>query len=109
VKIKSVSNLPMYNSIKIFLAILFFFCLIDMPYGFYQIVRYLGLIGFIILAYLALKKNRQTEMIVYCGLAILFQPFFKLTLGRQIWNIVDILVGIGLILSMFKKSIVNPK
>lgn len=94
----------MDRAIKIFLAILFFVCIIDMPYGFYQIVRYLGLIGFIILAYLALKQNRQTEMIVYFGLAILFQPFFKLTLGRLIWNIVDILVGIGLILSMFKKS-----
>jgi hypothetical protein len=94
----------MDRAIKIFLAILLFVCLIDMPHGFYQIVRYLGLIGFIILAYLSLKQNRQTEMIVYCGLAILFQPFLKVTLGRQIWNIVDILVGIGLILSMFKKS-----
>jgi hypothetical protein len=39
------------NFIKIVLALLFFLCLADMPYGFYQLVRFSGLIGFSILAY----------------------------------------------------------
>jgi len=93
----------MNNAIKIILAILFFLCLADMPYGFYQIVRLVGLIGFAILAYQANQQGKQTEMIIYCGLALLFQPFFKIALGRQIWNIVDIIVGIGLLLSVFIK------
>ena len=37
--------------IKIVLAILLFICLLDMPYGFYQVVRFVALIGFAILAY----------------------------------------------------------
>ncbi len=89
--------------IKVVLAVLFFLCLLDMPYGFYQFVRFAGLIGFSILAYNANQNGRQTEMIRYCGLALLFQPFFKVSLGRQIWNIVDVLVGIGLIVSIFMK------
>jgi hypothetical protein len=91
------------NIIKIVLAILFFLCLADMPYGFYQFVRFVGLIGFTILAYQANQQGRQTEMIIYSGLALLFQPFFKIALGRQMWNIVDVVVGIGLLISIFMK------
>ena len=74
-----------------------------MPYGFYQFVRFAGLVGFAVLAYQANQQGRQTEMIIHGGLALLFQPFFKIALGRQMWNIVDVVVGIGLILSIFIK------
>lgn len=93
----------MGKAIKIMLAISFFLCLADMPYGFYQFVRFAAFIGFAILAYQANQQGRTTEMIIYSGLALLFQPFFKIALGRQIWNIVDLLLGIGLIASIFLK------
>jgi hypothetical protein len=73
------------------------------PYGYYQFLRFVGLIGFIILAYQAHEQGRQTEMIIYGGLALLFQPFFKITLGRGIWTIIDLVVGIGLLKSFFLK------
>ncbi|MBM3454348.1 MAG: hypothetical protein FJX80_04280 [Bacteroidetes bacterium] len=94
----------MDKAIKIILAILFLLCLADMPYGFYQFVRFTGLIGFAILANQANQQGRQTEMIIYGGLALLFQPFFKISLGRQMWNVVDVVVGIGLIISIFMKQ-----
>ena len=93
----------MNNVIKIVLAILLFLCLADMPYGYYQFVRFAGLIGFAVLAYQANQQGRQTEMIIYGGLALLFQPFLKIALGRQMWNIVDVVVGIGLLISIFMK------
>lgn len=74
-----------------------------MSYGYYQFVRFAGLIGFVILGYHANQQGKLTEMIVYFGLALLFQPFFKVALGRQIWNIVDVVVGIGLLASIFIK------
>lgn len=89
--------------IKIGLAILLFLCLAKMPYGYYQFVRFAGLIGFAILAYQANQQNKQTEMIVYGALALLFQPLFKIALGRELWNIVDVIVGIGLTVSIFIK------
>ncbi|MBK7109533.1 MAG: hypothetical protein IPH61_10515 [Bacteroidetes bacterium] len=93
----------MNNVIKIVLAVLFFLCLADMPYGYYQFVRFAGLIGFAVLAYKAHEQGRQTEMIIYGGLALLFQPLFKIALGREMWNIVDVVVGIGLLISIFMK------
>jgi len=94
----------MNNAIKITLAILFSLCLADMPYGFYQLVRFAGLIGFAILAYQAYEQRSQAEMILYGSLALLFQPFFKIALGRQMWNIVDVFIAIGLIASIFIKQ-----
>ena len=91
------------NIIKIVLSALFFLCLADMPYGFFQLVRFCALLGFGILAYSANEKKQSTEVIVYVALAILFQPLFKIALGRTIWNILDVLVGVGLLLSIFIK------
>ena len=91
----------MDKAIKVILAILFFLCLADLPYGYYQFVRFVGLVGFGILAYQANEEGRQTEMIIYGGLALLFQPFFKIALGREIWNIVDVIVGLGLLASIY--------
>ena len=89
--------------VKVGLAVLFFACLLEMPYGFYQFVRFAGLIGFALLAYQANLQSRPTEMIIYICLALLFQPLFKIALGREMWNIVDIIVGIGLLITIFLK------
>jgi hypothetical protein len=94
----------MEKYIKIILALLFFTCLAHMPYGYYMFVRYAALVGFSILAYDANQQGRQTEVFIYCALAILFQPLFKIALGRELWNIVDVIVGVGLLRQVFKNS-----
>ena len=93
----------MNNIIKIILAVLFFVCLMEMPYGYYQLVRFTALVGFAILAYKANEQGQKIEAIIYVCLAILFQPLIKIALGREIWNIVDVVVGIFLIGSIFFK------
>jgi hypothetical protein len=90
----------MTSVIKIILSILLFGCLMDMPYGYFQLVRFLGLVGFSFLAYHSLEKN-QILFVSYVCLAVLFQPFVKISLGRELWNIVDVLVGAFLIASLF--------
>jgi len=94
----------MIKVIKIALAVLLIGCLLDMPYGYYQLVRFLALIGFALLAYEANKKEQQTEMIIYAALALLFQPFIKIALGREIWNILDVIVAVGLMISLKGKN-----
>lgn len=72
-----------------------------MPYGYYQLVRVVALIAFVILAYGAYENKQMQLMILYIGLGVLFQPFIKIALGREMWNVVDVLVGVGLIVSLF--------
>lgn len=79
------------------LAILLFLCLADMPYGYYQFVRFAAAAFFGYAAYQENEDGRKELVVVFVILALLFQPLFKISLGRTLWNIVDVIVGIGLI------------
>ena len=85
------------RKVYLILAALMLLCLAPMPYGYFQLVRFLATVAFGIMAfrYYAAKKEALTYT---CGvLALLFQPFYKIALGRTVWNIVDVIVAIGLI------------
>jgi hypothetical protein len=84
------------------LAVLLLLCLAKMPYGFYQIVRFLAFAGFGYLAYLEYKGKNIDRMVLFAVLALLFQPFLPLSLGRVIWNIVDVVVAAYLIYLLVK-------
>ncbi len=90
------------NTVKLILSILLLICLFDMPYGYYQAIRFTAFIGFLYLAYLANQKNIQKEIFIYVLLAVLFQPFLKISLGRFLWNIVDLAVASWLLIGLFK-------
>jgi len=92
--------------LKIILAVLLLLCLAKMPYGYYQFVRFAAFVGFGLLAYNSYEKNLINNMIIFIGLALLFQPFIKISLGRELWNIVDVIVAIGLLVSI-KKPLKN--
>ena len=85
------------------LALLLFLCLLEMPYGYYQLVRFLCFSCFAFFAYQSLRNIKINGGVIFIILALLFQPFLKIALGREIWNYVDIIVGLGLIGSVFIK------
>jgi len=50
---------------------------------------------------------------ILCGhnigaLALLFQPFYKIALGRAVWNVVDVVVAAGLLYLVVKSFNKNP-
>ncbi len=94
----------MENTIKVGLAVLFFVCLAKMPYGYYQLVRFCGMIGFGILAYSEKEKGNKGMMYFYGVSAILINPIFKIALGRDLWNILDVIWGVILLGSVFTSN-----
>jgi len=90
--------------IKIALAVLLLICLFHMPYGYYQLVRFIAVVGFAILAYYEYERKNIPLVIILVGLMILFQPLAKIPLGRQVWSIVDVVVAAGLVVTMFVKK-----
>lgn len=84
------------NNIKLILAVLLLLCLAQMPYGYYQFIRLASMIVFTILAYQYFEREKMPLAITFGGLALLFQPFIKIALGRTMWNVVDVVVAIGL-------------
>ena len=79
-------------------------CVLPLPYGFSMIGR---IAVMIIAAYLALDyfaHNKTGLALTFTAVAVLFQPFIKFALGREVWVIADIAVAILLIvLAMNKK------
>jgi hypothetical protein len=101
----------MEKTIKIILSTMLFICLLDMPYSYYQLVRFVSMLVFVFLGFKELEKENQNIAYLYFGLAILFQPFLKIALGRELWNLVDVVVGIWLMISAFqsdKNHLNNP-
>lgn len=82
--------------LKLAIAVLLLLCLADMPYGFYTLVRFAATAAFAYLAYDCFKGKEDGKGFFFAALALLFQPFFKFSLGRTMWNVVDVLVAIAL-------------
>lgn len=87
--------------IKIVLIILFLLCLSKMPFSYFQIVRFLGMVAFAWLAYIDIKKKDKTLFIIWSSSALLINPFIKVALGRSMWNIVDVVWAIILVSSIW--------
>lgn len=89
------------------ISILILLCLFPMPYGYYTLVRFVSMVTFGVIAYRYYTQNKTALTIIFASLALLFQPFIKVVLGRAIWNIVDVIVAILLIIlwvrEMFNK------
>lgn len=94
----------MENILKIALALLMLLCLFDMPYGFYQFVRFSGMIIFAILANNERVKSNNLMILFYGVSAILINPIFKITLGRGLWNFLDVVWAIVLVVTVIKST-----
>ena len=89
------------KQVYLFIAAMMLLCLAPMPYGYFQLVRFLSTLVLGVMAFRYYQESK--EWLSYtCGtLALLFQPFYKIALGRTVWNIVDVIVAIGLIALFF--------
>lgn len=102
-------KLDIIKVIKIVLMILLLSCLLKMSYGYYELVRFVAMVSFTILAYFSFKLNNRVFGTLWVSIAILFNPFFKIALGRNIWNVVDVAVAIILGISIFMEKSFNTK
>jgi hypothetical protein len=74
-----------------------------MPYGYYMLVRFVSMVAFGVMAWRYYTQNKVALTITFASLALLFQPFIKIALGRTIWNVVDVIVAILLMLLWMKE------
>lgn len=88
------------GTLKIALSILLLLCLFSWSYGYYQFVRFVGMVGFGILAYQEKDKTNKIWFVIWFASALLINPFIKVALGRNIWNIIDVVWAILLWFSL---------
>lgn len=90
------------KQLQLLLAAALVICLAPMPYGYYTLVRFVAMVVFGYMAYDYMQNKREGLAVTFGALALLFQPFFKVALGRGMWNVVDVVVAIGLIILIFR-------
>ena len=83
--------------IYLILAAMMLLCLAPMPYGYFQLVRFVAMIVFGLMAYHYYQNQKMVATWVFGALALLFQPIYKIALGRVVWNVVDVIVALLLI------------
>ena len=84
------------------LSAILLICLLPMPYGYYMLVRFVAMVVFGVMAYQYFQEKREGWGVTFGALALLFQPFFKIALGRVVWNVVDVVVAVLLIVVWIK-------
>ena len=99
--------------VPLYLAAMLLLCLAPMPYGYFTIVRILATVVFGIYTYRCFLAKKEGLTWMFVTLALLFQPFARVGIGRMVWNIIDVIVAIGLIALFFwkwnKSKIVEKK
>lgn len=98
----------MKKQLYILMAALLLLCLAPMPYGYYQFVRFVAMVVFAIMAFNYYKNKKNELSITFGALALLFQPFIKVALGRMMWNVVDVAVAL-LFIALYWKEKMNLK
>ena len=88
------------KQVYLILAALMVLCLAPMPYGYFQLVRFVAMVVFGVMAYRYYVNNKAVAATVFGVLALLFQPIYKIALGRTTWNVIDVLVA-GLLIALF--------
>lgn len=91
------------NYVSLMLAAILLLCLAPMSYGYYQLVRFVVMVTFGVMTYQYYNQKKEALTITLGALALLFQPFAKIALGRVIWNVVDVAVAFGLFVLFFEK------
>lgn len=85
-------------------AAILLLCIFPLPYGFFTIVRVVTTIISLYLAYTYFTQDKKELAITFTTVAVLFQPFIKLALGREVWLVVDVLVAVFLIVLAVKRK-----
>lgn len=81
-----------------FASVVMVLAVIDFPYGYYQLLRFIGFFAFGIAAYISFSAGQKMIPFILGFMAIAFNPFIKIHLGRELWMIVDVVAGVGLAL-----------
>jgi len=82
-------------------AFLFLALIGGWPYGFFTLLRFVVFAISAYIAWMAYEAQKEKWVWIFGFLAVLFNPFIVIHLNREIWSIIDLIVGIFMLISVF--------
>lgn len=71
------------------------------PYGFFTMLRFVVFASSAYVAWIAYEAQKEKWVWVFGFLAVLFNPFIIIHLNRDMWSVIDLIVGMFMIVSVF--------
>lgn len=90
------------GGIKFILIILLILCLYDEPYWYYMLARLIATGAFGLIAYYEHERGRNLYTLIFAVAVVVFQPLFKIPLGRAWWIVADIVMIVVLARSLYE-------
>lgn len=80
-----------------------FIALFDgLSYGFFTLLRFVVCAVGAYIAYKIYEGNKESLWVwAFAGIAVLFNPVIIITFERSTWTVIDLIVGVFFLLSMF--------
>jgi hypothetical protein len=79
------------------------------PYGFFTLLRFVVFASSAYVAWMAYEAQKERWIWIFGFLAVLFNPFIVIHLDREIWSVIDLIVGVFMIISLFALKLNKPK
>lgn len=91
------------NILTIIASGFLFFALFDgLPYGYFTLLRFIVCAVGAYIAYKVYENSKESLWVwVFSGIAILFNPIIPIHFERETWVIIDLIVGLFFLLSIF--------
>ncbi|OHA64336.1 MAG: hypothetical protein A2843_02560 [Candidatus Wildermuthbacteria bacterium RIFCSPHIGHO2_01_FULL_48_27b] len=96
-------------SLLIAAAFLFVALFDGWPYGFFTMLRFVVFASSAYVAWMAYEVQKEKWVWIFGFLAVLFNPFIIIHLDREIWSVIDLIVGMFMIVSLFALKLDKPK
>ena len=71
------------------------------PYGFFTLLRFAVFAISAYVAWMSYEAKKEKWVWIFGFLAVLFNPFIVIHLNREIWSVIDFIVGVFMIVSVF--------
>jgi hypothetical protein len=99
------------KSIVLLIATAFLFAALfdGWPYGFFTLLRFVVFASSAYVAWMAYEVQKEKWVWIFGFLAVLFNPFIVIHLDREIWSVIDLIVGVFMIISLFVLKIEQAK
>ncbi len=90
-----------FNILIFLVSLLLFIAILDLPYGYYKILRIIVSIAALILLYYELARKKYFWFIYLFLILIFFNPLIPIYLDKSTWQILDPLAGLYFLITSF--------
>lgn len=90
------------NWYRLIIITMLVLAIMDLPYGYYQLLRWIVSIASFYLAYILYLQASKFWIVLFATLGIIFNPLIPFYLEKETWMVIDLIAALIYLISIFK-------